>query len=519
MRRSSEHPQTGRPTLAQLIPVRELHVGQMLPQALFSRQGIKLLPPHVRLTDAMIGALRASGEPVFVMAQSVSDIARARMVRRVRPSRLTATHGPIISEGGVLTAEPGQPFEEHHLDAMAMGAYEPIESDTARGPFSEPEGVIDPLDPENQVPAAGVALPPERSRPWAIRHDQLARVRSTMVRLADDMASQRSAQWERHATEPPTGVDAVVIDDQSLAGWPDGRSLLDLRARLVQGQRQTLARLTAGLPVKLEEPSAIVQELIALHARWPRRFCELALNTPRRPEYLPDHMLTTACLCVAMSSRARWARSWVLQAGLAGLLSDVGMTMIPEGVRRAERPLDEAEVNRVRRHPAIGLVLLEAIADLPSQVGRAVYEHHERSDASGYPRGIDERRTHPISRMVAVADVFAALTAPRPHREPMLAYDAMEQVVRRASAGELDRAIARLLVRCCGLFPVSSIVRLSDESLARVIGSHPEMIDRPVVHVIDAAGRMGEVIDLSTRPATDLSVLQAVDASVIAGPR
>jgi hypothetical protein len=62
-------------------------------------------------------------------------------------------------------------------------------------------------------------------------------------------------------------------------------------------------------------------------------------------------------------------------------------------------------------------------------------------------------------------------------------------------------------------------VRLSDESLARVIGSHPEMIDRPVVHVIDAAGRMGEVIDLSTRPATDLSVLQAVDASVIAGPR
>lgn len=494
--------------MAQLVPIREIRPGFVLKQALFTRQGIKLLPPGVKLSDALCDALRGSGEPAFVLAQSVDEIADAdlrgdrrpaRVVRAVSAGQRATTN--YITAGGLLALERGQLIEQHHVDAISAGDLRPA------APIINAAGEI------TAAPEERKSVEPPRA--WAIRHQELGRVRATMLKTADSIVAAKLPRWNALPTTMRTGVETVAVANSTLPGWLSDHQMQALRAERVDQVRRIYADLLRGLPTPLAPMQDIVSELISLYARHPRRFAGLALLTQRRADYLPDHAYTCTALAVAMAIQQQWSRWDVMQAGLAGLLADCGMMMVPEEIRRAERPLDEAEINRVRRHPTMSVLLLDAIRDLPDAISLAAYQHHEREDGTGYPCGQVIRKLHPISRLIAVADVFGGATAPRPHRHGLMPYSAMEFVVNNASAGKLDRAIARSLLRVCGLFPVSSWVRLSDNSIARVIGSHHEQIDRPIIQRW-SDGKPGEVIDLTTTKPWELSVLEAIESPLLA---
>lgn len=491
--------------------MKSLYPGLVLRQSLFSRQGIKLLAAGTRLSDGVCRALRGSGEPWFVMAQSIAELSGARPSSSAIPRRVgRAADRPLITVGGRLALAPGQEVERHHAAALEPGAFDPLglaeagmlaDSVFAEAPAS---------DGERSEDAAQAEGTEGMGRPWAVRHDQLNRVRATMLRLADRVVDDRSRQWDVLPRSVPSGVEPVPLATEDEPGFPNARQLAELRAGHVDRCGRLLGRIVSGVPVELAEPQALVAELIELLCRWPRRYAQLALPTVRPADDLADHMYTSCVLSVGLAARVGWSRAHTATAGLAGLLADAGMGLIPLSLRRAARALDEAETNRLRRHPALGVVLLEAVVGLPEVVLVACHQHHERNDGSGYPRGVPSARLHPLAKLVAVADVFAGLTAPRPHRPAVKPYDAMERTVTMASAGRLERSVTRALVTLCGLFPVGSWVRLSDSSAALVVSAHETLIDRPAVQRYEG-GRPGEVIDLSTMRPWELSVIECLD--------
>jgi HD-GYP domain-containing protein (c-di-GMP phosphodiesterase class II) len=169
----------------------------------------------------------------------------------------------------------------------------------------------------------------------------------------------------------------------------------------------------------------------------------------------------------------------------------------------------------VRRHPTYSVVLLEAVEGVPEDVRLAAYQHHERENGSGYPRGLRGRAISDVARVVALADAFAAAAARRRYRAKKKPYEAIEELIRQAASGVYDRSCARALVESVGLFPVGSHVLLSNRTPAVVVGVQPEAIDRPIVRVLQrsaAGSTLGITVHLADFSRNELWIAEPIDA-------
>ena len=122
-------------------------------------------------------------------------------------------------------------------------------------------------------------------------------------------------------------------------------------------------------------------------------------------------------------------------------------------------------------------------------VAFAAYQHHERNSGAGYPKQRKGRFIHPYAKIVTVADIYESLSSHRPHRKAMLPYKALETLAKMAKLELVDPLPMRGLLRFLGLYPVGSLVRLSDQSVAKVIQPNPADWTRPRIAVlIDSSG-------------------------------
>ncbi len=470
------------------LDVSTLVPGSRLPRAVFTRHGVMLLGADVTLSDSMCRTLASfRGGPLY-LADSADDLCAGGVIARTPmlagPAGIAGfdiDSDARVTLGGVLAVESGETVRTPCLDAVELGSL--------------------------------VGMDARES----------ARIRSQRTRLADDAAADRERTWSRlplRADRDPQATAPAGAQAPDESGWPAPASLAQWRGARVAAVRKLFARVLTGLPTHASEPTGLIDELIELCARFPSRFTQLAFAPAERPagatdEFLPDHAYTTAVLCVATASHLTWTRHWVRLAGLTGLLADVGMGLIPAGVRFSVRGLDDVEANRVRRHPAFGVTLLDTMAGLPEEVALGVYQHHERENGSGYPRGLKGPQIADTARLVAVADSFAAAADQRPYKLAKRPHEALREVIASGARGVLHRPTVLALVRAAGLFPVGSFVTLSGGVLARVDGANARRIDRPRVTVLRreaGALRAGATVDLAEYKPGQLRVTGPADS-------
>lgn len=183
-------------------------------------------------------------------------------------------------------------------------------------------------------------------------------------------------------------------------------------------------------------------------------------------------------------------------------LHDVGMTRVRPEVWRKRGPLSLGERLEIQRHTIHGADILERVVGISPWAEVVAYQHHERHDGSGYPK---ERRGAGIfeyARIVGLADVYAARTAPRPYRDAHHGYFVMSDLV-----GEYDRLfhpqVVRAFLSVMGLYPVGSRVVLSDGSTAQVVAANAAAPYRPVVRLVETpdGAPPGDVVDLLQAPS------------------
>jgi len=201
-------------------------------------------------------------------------------------------------------------------------------------------------------------------------------------------------------------------------------------------------------------------------------------------DYLYQHCVNVAALSMVMATQLGLRRERVLEVGLGGMLQDVGMLRVPLAIRRAPRSLTEEEVKVIERHPAYTLEYLSGIAGLPRDVQFLGYQVHERSDQSGYPRGRAEKAIHAYAKIVAVADVYVAMTSHRPYRPAHSPYEAIKTILYDCGAGRFESGVVRALLDCVSLFPTGSFVELEDGRYAKVLRANPAHHTRPVIQIV-----------------------------------
>jgi hypothetical protein len=151
-------------------------------------------------------------------------------------------------------------------------------------------------------------------------------------------------------------------------------------------------------------------------------------------------------LAMATGALLRFDDEAVARIGLAALLHDCGMWVLPADLLAKDTALSEEDRRRIKEHPITGArMILDAndALDLPAVVA---YEHHIRQDGSGYPAFHYPRAPHYVSRLVQVCDVFQALRSPRPFRKPWPT-EFVLSFLRERSGFEFHPAIVQALVQ------------------------------------------------------------------------
>src|SRR5579863_8201368 len=232
---------------------------------------------------------------------------------------------------------------------------------------------------------------------------------------------------------------------------------------------------------------------------------------------IADHCLQTSLFGMALAIEMEMSEVDVRIIGLSGLLHDWGMTRVPRQVLHANRVLTNAEFVEIKKHPGYTLDLLKKIPAIPESVPMICYQVHERPDGTGYPRGSLRSRIHPGARILHVADAYLALTSPRPFRKPFMAYAAVECLVRQASQNLVDADVVRALLHVVSLFPIGSLVGLSDGSTARVLRRNRNNYNSPIVQIVmDSSGDLTDPLDetqIIDPSASGLSIVKALPAS------
>jgi len=215
-------------------------------------------------------------------------------------------------------------------------------------------------------------------------------------------------------------------------------------------------------------------------------------------EYTYTHSINVSILAVLLGKHLGLDKPTLLKVGLAGMYHDVGKARIPESILNKPGKLTAGEFQAMKTHPLEGYNIMKGQADLDPEILRAVVEHHERHDGSGYPRGLRGEDIGRFSRIIAVVDVYDALTSRRVYKDAMAPAKALGMMYQLRDRDFTPNAIENF-IRCVGVFPVGSFVRLSGGEFGIVAATNPLRPTRPEIKVVlDARMRpqMPRLLDL-----------------------
>ena len=239
--------------------------------------------------------------------------------------------------------------------------------------------------------------------------------------------------------------------------------------------------------------------------------------------YTFQHSIDVTIMGVVLAKRAGWDAAKVRLFGIGCMLHDIGKVFISEELLRKPGRLTNEEFEVMKTHPKLGYDLIKAIAPtLGSLVPQVAYQHHERQDGSGYPRGLTGNNAlgrsspgqiHDFGAMCAVADVYDAMASVRPYRKAW-APDQVVQAVIGLAGDQLNRDAVEIFRSVVAPYPVCSDVLILTGSYANYRGVvsrvDPNQLARPVVRVITSeTGKRIEPFELDLRKDPEIVVRSA----------
>lgn len=223
-------------------------------------------------------------------------------------------------------------------------------------------------------------------------------------------------------------------------------------------------------------------------------------------DYTYMHSVAVCAMMVALSKQLGCDARQTRLAGLAGLMHDLGKALMPMEVLNKPGKLTDAEFAIIKTHPVEGHRLLLTGADVDPVVLDVCLHHHEKTDGSGYPKGLQDEEISVFAKMGAVCDVYDAITSNRPYKA---GWDPAESLRRMAewSKGHFDAKIFQAFVKSLGIYPIGSLVRLTSGRLGVVIDQTGKSLTTPVVKVFFSTKSnmriLPEIVDLSETGARE----------------
>lgn len=213
--------------------------------------------------------------------------------------------------------------------------------------------------------------------------------------------------------------------------------------------------------------------------------------------YTYTHSMNVAMLSIMMGIKLGYSRALLGELAMCGLLHDIGKTDISIGIINKPGALSPDEFEVIKNHPTFGVKRLSSLQGVFPSVVSGIGSHHERYDGKGYPQGLTGEKIPVYGRILALADVFDALTSGRTYRKAWEASDAIEYMMSEAQT-HFDFNLLSTFIKAVAAYPLGTIVKLSNGVMGVVIGNNPDNNMRPTVKVISPIEEAGSEINLAT---------------------
>ncbi len=227
------------------------------------------------------------------------------------------------------------------------------------------------------------------------------------------------------------------------------------------------------------------------------------MNDKAGGEELYFHALNVSVLAMILAKELGLATEDIEQLGLGCLFHDVGKTQIPERVLRIGNPT-RAEMNLIQQHCAYGLAIGTKLG-LSHQALEIVMQHHECQDGTGYPNRLIGDEIAPLARIAAIVNAYDNHCNPRDPAQALTPYEALSHMYAH-ERHRFDLNYLSVFVRCMGVYPPGTLVRLSDESIGLVVAANFGMPLRPKILIFDPSVPKHEATVLDLQKEPDLSV-------------
>ncbi|MEJ2913923.1 HD-GYP domain-containing protein [Pseudoalteromonas sp. C12FD-1] len=224
--------------------------------------------------------------------------------------------------------------------------------------------------------------------------------------------------------------------------------------------------VTTGLSVNLKVIDEMANDIVSSVFRNTSAMTILT-RVKDKHSYNWRHMVNCAIFTAVFAKYLGYKEEAVQQLAMGALLHDLGQAKLPQGIISRPSKLTGSEMDIIKRHVAQGLGLVKGEKGITPLILDMIVNHHERLDGSGYPRGITAEKLSRPARIMAIVDVYDALTADRPHQEGDEPINALRYLL--AHKELFDAELVQHFIKCLGVHPVGTIVKLTNERLALVL--------------------------------------------------
>lgn len=317
------------------------------------------------------------------------------------------------------------------------------------------------------------------------------------VWIDTDKGADLAAESPASATprsDPPRQTPEAVAPAEAPAPAPAAVKKPSMQAEVAQARKlcsmakNEIASMfndaRMGKVVKAGDAMPLVEEISASVFRHPSALISVA-RIKTHDEYTFMHSVAVCALMVALARQLNLDPHLVKEAGIGGLMHDLGKAVMPLEVLNKPGKLTDDEYSIMKLHPEAGWKMLHDSGEATQGTLDIALHHHEKVDGTGYPKGLKGDQISLLSRMGAVCDVYDAVTSNRPYKQ---GWDPAESIKRMASwKGHFDETIFKAFVRSIGIYPIGALVRTKTDKLGVVIEQNEVSMLKPKIRVFFSA--------------------------------